>query len=76
MSQRVFISSTSEDLEPYRAAARDVVLELGWMPTMMEYFGADGQGGVVEACSRRVDDSDLVLAILGRPSAPASRWWR
>ena len=62
---RVFISSTSEDLEAYRAAARDVVSHLGWQPVRMEDFGTDGSAGVVEACAKKVADADLVLAILG-----------
>jgi len=62
---RVFISSTSEDLEAYRAAARDVVLHLGWQPVMMEYFGTDGSAGVVEVCAKKVADADVMLAILG-----------
>jgi hypothetical protein len=40
------ISSTSEDLEAYRAAARDVVSHLGWQPVRMEDFGTDGSAGV------------------------------
>src|SRR5215510_11287915 len=60
---RVFISSTSIDLEPYRAAARDVVIELGWYPVMMEYFVASPASTVVE-CQRHVLDSDLFLLII------------
>ena len=61
---RVFLSSTSRDLTPFRAAARDVVLDVGWQPVMMEHFGTDGELGVVDACSRRVGECDVVLAIL------------
>ncbi len=61
---RVFISSTSRDLEPFRAAARDVVLDLGWQPVMMEHFRTDGEAGVVSACRRRVLKCDVMLAIL------------
>ncbi len=61
---RVFISSTSEDLAPFRAAAEAVVLDLGWQPDGMEHFGTEGSLGIVEACSRRVEQADLVLAIL------------
>lgn len=62
---RVFISSTSEDLEAYRAAARDVVLHLGGQPVMMEYFGTDASAGVVDACAKKVGEADVVMAILG-----------
>jgi serine/threonine protein kinase len=61
----VFISSTSEDLKPFRQAAKDVILDLGWHPVMMEHFGTDGSVGIVEACKQRVAAADLVLAILG-----------
>jgi hypothetical protein len=40
--RKVFVSSTSEDLKPYRQAAKDVVLDLGLHPEMMEHFGTDG----------------------------------
>ena len=63
--RKVFVSSTSEDLKPYRQAAKDVVLDLGWHPEMMEHFGTDGSVGIVEACKQRLGASDLVLAILG-----------
>src|SRR4051812_13844340 len=59
----VFISSTSEDLKPFREAARDVVHELGWHPTMMEYFGAT-PGRIVDVCRREVGKSDLTLLIV------------
>jgi formylglycine-generating enzyme required for sulfatase activity len=63
--RKVFVSSTSDDLKPYRQAAKDVVLDLGWHPEMTEHFGTDGSAGIVEACKQRVGASDLVLAILG-----------
>ncbi len=61
---RVFISSTSEDLAPFRAAAEAVVLDLGWQPNGMEHFGTEGSLGIVDVCSRRVEETDLVLVIL------------
>lgn len=61
----IFLSSTTEDLKPYREAARDVVLDLGWHPVMMEHFGTDGGRGIVEACRERVARCDLLVAILG-----------
>jgi len=62
---KVFVSSTSEDLKPYRRAAKDVVIDLGYYPVMMEHFGTDGSAGIVEACTQRVGEADLVLGILG-----------
>ena len=45
---RVFISSTSEDLQAYRLAARDVVHNLGLTPVNMEDFGPDGEAAIVQ----------------------------
>ena len=63
--RKVFVSSTSTDLKPYRQAVNEVVLELGWHPVMMEHFGTGSSFGIVETCTRRVAESDLVIAILG-----------
>lgn len=40
MDLTVFVSSTSKDLEDYRAVARNEILLMGWKPKMMEFFGA------------------------------------
>ena len=37
---RVFISSTSEDMMPYREAAQAAITRLGHVSVGMEYFGA------------------------------------
>lgn len=63
--RKVFVSSTSEDLQPYRQAALAVILGLGCHPEMMEHFGTEGSIGIVEACKKKVEECDLVLAILG-----------
>lgn len=60
---RVFVSSTSEDLKNYRAVARNVILDIGWHPIMMEHFGAVPIP-TIEACCKRVDDSDVLLLIM------------
>ncbi|MEO8372560.1 MAG: DUF4062 domain-containing protein, partial [Candidatus Solibacter sp.] len=62
--RRIFISSTSEDLEEYRSAARDAVLSAGCQPIMMEYFTAQGKRKPLEACLREVDTCDAVIAIV------------
>lgn len=59
----VFISSTSEDLQLYRDAARGVVLDQKWLPVMMENFKTDS-APTVEACRRRVAECDLLLLIV------------
>jgi hypothetical protein len=59
----VFISSTSEDLKPYRDAARDAAIGAGLLPKMMEYFVATG-GPSLQGCLRQVSEADVVVAIV------------
>lgn len=58
----VFISSTAEDLIPYREAARDAVLEVGLRPEMMEYFAASG-GPPLAECLARVTPCDVIVVL-------------
>ncbi len=62
--RKVFISSTSEDLEPYRIAARDAAILAGCAPVMMEYFTPQGKRKPLPACMREVDTCDVVIAIV------------
>jgi hypothetical protein len=59
----VFVSSTSEDLEPFRAVAEQVVRDLGWVPEMMEHFGALPTTSV-QACFSKIAAADLVVTIV------------
>jgi hypothetical protein len=59
----VFVSSTSEDLKAYRAVARLVVLDMEWMPIMMEHFGAIATP-TVQACCDKLAQADLMLLIV------------
>lgn len=59
----VFISSTVEDLQPYRATARDAALRAGFYPLMQEYFVARDHPPLKE-CMERVAKADLVVAIV------------
>jgi len=61
---RVFVSSTSEDLQPYRAAAKHSVEDVGWQPRMMEQFGARIDA-TVRSCFDEIARSDLMLLIVG-----------
>jgi hypothetical protein len=58
----VFISSTSEDLKEYRAAAKEAALAAGFLPVMMEYFAASG-GPPLEECLAKVAPCDVVVVI-------------
>lgn len=60
----IFLSSTSSDLQDYRAAARNTVLEMEWLPRMMEHFGAMPET-TVKACYSMVDQCDAMLLIVG-----------
>jgi hypothetical protein len=71
----VFISSTSEDLKPYRAAARDAALRAGFRPDMMEYFGVGGTRPPLGECLAKVSASDVVVVLVAhrygwKPSEP------
>ena len=59
----VFVSSTSQDLREYRAVARNVILDLGWHPRMMEHFGAS-PSPTVDACLQEVEQCDVVLLLV------------
>jgi hypothetical protein len=59
----VFVSSTSEDLKTFRAAAEQVVRDLGWVPEMMEHFGALPDTSV-QACLAKITASDVVVSIV------------
>src|SRR5688572_24224114 len=60
---RVFVSSTSEDLAEYRAAARLVILDVGWDPSMQEHMGASPEG-TIPACRQLLEQSDVVLLMV------------
>ncbi len=60
---RVFVSSTSKDLEHHRCAIRDAILKQEWLPVMMENFGTSPEH-TVEACRSKVRGCDLVLLLV------------
>lgn len=62
---KVFISSTKEDLESYRSAVRDAAIMAGFELVMMEYFPAEGKRPPYPACMAKVDECDLLVAIVG-----------
>jgi hypothetical protein len=71
----VFISSTSEDLQPYRAAARDAALRAGFRPDMIDYFGAGGKAPPLSKCLAKLTASDVVVVLVAhrygwKPSEP------
>lgn len=61
---KVFISSTVEDLKQYREAARDAAIAAGILPVQMEYFVASAQHAPLEACLRKVAETDVAVLIV------------
>ena len=62
-TMRVFISSTIEDLEIYRAKAEEAVLRAGCTPTLLKYWGPSGRPPLSE-CLCRVAEGDLLVVIV------------
>ena len=60
----VFISSTSEDLAPYRAKARDAAIAEGLFPVMMKYFTASGAHKPLTECLAKVNECDVLVGIV------------
>jgi hypothetical protein len=61
----VFISSTSEDLGPYRQAAKEGALATqALLPRMMEYFAASGHKPPLEECLAKVSETDVLVVIV------------
>ena len=61
---RVFVSSTSEDLKEYRAAAQGAVIQANFLPKMMEYFTASDINPALEECLERVAKTDVVVVLV------------
>jgi len=59
----VFISSTKEDLVPYRDAARDAAMKADFHPEMMEYFAAGGNKPL-QTCLEKVNPCDVLVVIV------------
>ena len=61
---KVFISSTVEDLRPFREKARDAAITAGFLPVMQEYFASQSKYPPLEACLRKVDECDVLVVIV------------
>jgi hypothetical protein len=60
----VFISSTVEDLKPYRAAARDAAIRAKCLPEMCEDWEARGDKPPLDVCLSEVSKADVLVAIV------------
>lgn len=63
MAQRVFVSSTFQDLEPYRQAVRDAIRRLGAIDVSMEHFGARDNRPKDECLRLIEEESDVFVGI-------------
>ncbi|HEU4560239.1 MAG TPA: DUF4062 domain-containing protein [Longimicrobium sp.] len=61
---RLFLSSTKEDLGPYRDVAIHVAQRLGMQVVAMEDFGPDPRAAAA-LCKEKVSSSELFLALVG-----------
>jgi WD40 repeat protein len=59
---KIFISSTSEDLKPYRLAAADIVQDAQSVPVSMEHFPADPRP-VVQLVRDEIGKCDLIILL-------------
>lgn len=62
--RKIFISSTYEDMQPYRAKAMDALRQLQQTPIVMEDFGANTEPSI-ETCRTRIQQSDIFVLIVG-----------
>ncbi len=61
----VFISSTIEDLQPYREAAKEAAIRAGCLPVLSQYFPASQHERPLDLCRRRAAEADVLVAIVG-----------
>ncbi len=59
----VFISSTIEDLEPYRAAAKEAVIAAQMLPVMSDHFPA-GAEPALGVCLGKVSQTDVLIVLV------------
>jgi formylglycine-generating enzyme required for sulfatase activity len=64
MTPSAFISSTKENLDLYRTAAKDAAIQAGFQPVMMDYFAAQSEQPPYPACMAKVDPCDVVVVIV------------
>src|ERR1700724_2682983 len=64
MTPSAFISSTKEDLDLYRTAAKDAAIQAGFQPVMMDTFAAQSEQPPYPACMAKVDPCDVVVVIV------------
>lgn len=64
MTKKIFISSTYEDMKPYRAKAMEALRQLQQTAIVMEDFGANTEPSI-EICREKIKQSDIFVLIVG-----------
>ena len=62
---KVFISSTAKDLSPYRRAAADAVLRMGWHPVLIMEHELIPGGVPLAECMERAAECDAFVLLAG-----------
>jgi len=60
--QKIFVSSTSRDLVPYREAVKNVILRLDMYPIVMEAFNPTDKNAL-QLCYDKVQEADALIGI-------------
>lgn len=62
--KKIFVSSTYEDMIPYRNKAMEALRQLQQTPIAMEDFEANNEPSI-EVCRNKIEQSDIFLLIVG-----------
>jgi hypothetical protein len=63
-TRRIFIASTYDDLRPFRDAAAEVVVQLGWEAETVGILEGLREDDIVRECVRRVGRCDACLLVM------------
>ena len=63
-AHKIFISSTVEDLTPYRDAAESAIVTAEHAPLRNEYWAASGDKPPYAACMKKVEEADALVVIV------------
>ena len=63
-AHKIFISSTVEDLVPYRDAAESAIVTAEHAPLRNEYWAASSDNPPYAACMKKVEEADALVVIV------------
>ena len=63
-AHKIFISSTVEDLAPYRDAAESAIVKAKHVPLRNEHWAASSAKPPYKACMQEVDEADALVVIV------------